>query len=279
MKLVRVYVFFMFCILCSFGWLVNASTIAEYYTNMKMNSTNEVRQSEDYEEFPDYQPESIIDNNKKYDINNKTNETDIKEKYNETGVKNITDIEKTKDKNKTNEFNNNTSNNVTDISNKNDTTIDNQPFNPEIIITPNKTKTDSNLTENIPNNNQKNNETNIHINPTEEHYYHPSMNNITLNDNKTSQAKPHHKKKKTHINKLNKKLTNQIFEQFLKYTNQLISEKQPSPKDQNKNDTSTIIITSSTNTTINTNKESTSNSHNIISIKSKHHRQKHLRSF
>ena len=279
MKLVSVYVFVSFCVFFSFGWLVNASTVAEYYTNLKMNGTNEVKETVDYEEFPDYNTESIIDN--KEHIVNGTNRTMEDSVKNETKNENKTDSGYS---NNTNQEDKNEHHYTIDEHNKNNQSLINNNTNNSYIGIGNETKKDINPIEpkdsGKPSISDRNNTT--HANLTNSTDIIPPIkpkknntNNKTPNENNNSKQKT--KKKKSHMNKLNKELTSQIFDQFLKYTNQLISEK-PLQKEIPKNDTSTVIITSSTNTTINTKKEISNNSHNVISIKLKHPKN-HLRSF
>ena len=269
MKLVSVYVFVSFCVFFSFGWLVNASTVAEYYTNLKMNGTNEVKENVNYEEFPDYNTESIVYNkeNKNGTIDSGKNET-IKENKTDSGYSNKTNPEDKKENNFPN--NNQTMINNSDTDDTKKDIIPIEPYDSSNSSYVNNTNATDIIPTIIPKENNTNSKT-----PNDNHNNSQQYNNSTiLYDNST---KPHHKKKKSHMKKLNKELTSQIFEQFLKYTNQLISEKPPQ-KEIPKNDTSTVIITSSTNTTINTKKEISNNSHNVISIQSKHPKN-HLRSF
>ena len=246
MKLVSVYVFVSFCVFFSFGWLVNASTVAEYYTNLKMNGTNEVKENVNYEEFPDYNTESIVDNkeNKNGTIDSGKNET-IKENKTDSGYSNKTNPEDKKENNFPN--NNQTMINNSDTDDTKKDIIPIEPYDSSNSSYVNNTNATDIIPTIIPKENNTNSKT-----PNDNHNNSQQYNNSTiLYDNST---KPHHKKKKSHMKKLNKELTSQIFEQFLKYTNQLISEKPPQ-KEIPKNDTSTVIITSSTNTTINTKKE------------------------
>lgn len=278
MKLVSVYVFFTFCVLCSFGWLVNASTVAEYYTNLKMNGTNEVKETVDYEEFPDYNTESIVDN-KDYSVNG-TNRTMEDSGKNETKNQNNTDSEYS---NKTNQEDKKEKNYTIDEHNKNNQSLINNNTNISYIGENNETKKDINPIEPYdsgkPSISDRDNTTHTNLTNSTDiiHPIIPKENNTNGKTPNDTHNNSKQKKKKSHIKKLNKELTSQIFDQFLKYTNQLISEKPPQ-KEIPKNDTSTIIITSSTNTTINTKKEISNNSHNVISIKLKHPKN-HLRSF
>ena len=278
MKLVSVYVFFTFCVLCSFGWLVNASTVAEYYTNLKMNGTNEVKETVDYEEFPDYNTESIV-NNKEHIVNgnNRTMEDSVK---NEATKENKTDSGYS---NKTNQEDKKENNYTIDEQNKNNQSLINNNTNISYIGENNETKKDINPIEPYdsgkPSISDRDNTTHTNLTNSTDiiHPIIPKENNTNGKTPNDTHNNSKQKKKKSHIKKLNKELTSQIFDQFLKYTNQLISEK-PFQKEIPKNDTSTVIITSSTNTTINTKKEISNNAHNVISIKSKHPK-KHLRPF